>query len=314
MVLQLWQEARLPLLAALMAGFGSVISEVGASMMVGGNIRHQTRVLTTAIVLEANKGEFERAIALGLLLLAITFLINYASDLDPTKGKTVNKLIEIHDLKIQRGNCIALEIDHLQINAGQVTALVGPNGAGKTTLLLALAKLLKPAQGFILFNGHSLGKLPTLHYRRRIGFVMQDSLMLDRSVYDNVALGLHFRGISHHDTKLRVETWLEKLKIAALRDRRATQLSGGEAQRVSLARALVLQPELLLLDEPFKSLDEAVHAVLLDDLKSLLPQANTTILFATHSSRDVRELADNKITLEKTSRWKKGYDFPKICA
>ncbi len=78
MVLSLWREARLPLLAALMAGFGAVISEVGASMMVGGNIRHQTRVLTTAIVLETNKGEFATAIALGILLLVITFLINYA--------------------------------------------------------------------------------------------------------------------------------------------------------------------------------------------------------------------------------------------
>lgn len=78
MVLVLWQEARLSLLAALMAGFGSVISEVGASMMVGGNILHQTRVLTTAIVLETNKGDFSSAIALGILLLAITFLINYA--------------------------------------------------------------------------------------------------------------------------------------------------------------------------------------------------------------------------------------------
>jgi tungstate transport system permease protein len=76
MVLALWQEARLPLLAALMAGFGSVISEVGASMMVGGNIRHQTRVLTTAIVLETGKGEFARAIALSLILLLLAFLVN----------------------------------------------------------------------------------------------------------------------------------------------------------------------------------------------------------------------------------------------
>ena len=87
MVFQLWREARLPLLAALMAGFGAVISEVGASMMVGGNIRHQTRVLTTAIVLETNKGEFERAIALGVLLLIITFLINYALTWIQQRGK-----------------------------------------------------------------------------------------------------------------------------------------------------------------------------------------------------------------------------------
>ena len=78
MIWMLWREARLPLLAALMAGFGSVISEVGASMMVGGNIRYQTRVLTTAIVLETSKGDFDKAIGLAVLLLVITFLINWA--------------------------------------------------------------------------------------------------------------------------------------------------------------------------------------------------------------------------------------------
>jgi tungstate transport system permease protein len=87
MILMLWREARLPLLAALMAGFGSVISEVGASMMVGGNIRGQTRVLTTAIVLETSKGEFERALALSALLLIITYLINLALTWVQQKGQ-----------------------------------------------------------------------------------------------------------------------------------------------------------------------------------------------------------------------------------
>ncbi len=87
MVFSLWREARLPLLAAVMAGFGSVISEVGASMMVGGNIRGQTRVLTTAIVLETSKGEFEQAIALSVLLLMITFLINWALTWIQQRGK-----------------------------------------------------------------------------------------------------------------------------------------------------------------------------------------------------------------------------------
>ncbi len=86
MILALWREARLPLIAALIAGFGSVISEVGASMMVGGNIRGQTRVLTTAIVLETGKGEFERALALGALLLVITFLINAALTMVQQRG------------------------------------------------------------------------------------------------------------------------------------------------------------------------------------------------------------------------------------
>ena len=86
MVFSIWREARLPLLAALMAGFGAVISEVGASMMVGGNIRHQTRVLTTAIVLETNIGDFASAIALGVILLLITFLINFALTWIQQKG------------------------------------------------------------------------------------------------------------------------------------------------------------------------------------------------------------------------------------
>jgi tungstate transport system permease protein len=88
MVWFLWREARLPLLAALMAGFGSIISEVGASMMVGGNIKGQTRVLTTAIVLETSKGEFDQALALSALLLIITYLINLALTLIQQKGKT----------------------------------------------------------------------------------------------------------------------------------------------------------------------------------------------------------------------------------
>ena len=87
MILSLWREARLPLLAAVMAGFGSVISEVGASMMVGGNIRGQTRVLTTAIVLETSRGEFEQAIALSVLLLTITFLINWTLTWIQQRGK-----------------------------------------------------------------------------------------------------------------------------------------------------------------------------------------------------------------------------------
>ena len=87
MIVALWREARLPLLAALMAGFGSVISEVGASMMVGGNIKCQTRVLTTAIVLETGKGEFEQAIALSVFLLVITFLVNWALTIIQQRGK-----------------------------------------------------------------------------------------------------------------------------------------------------------------------------------------------------------------------------------
>ncbi len=210
----------------------------------------------------------------------------------------MSTLVSIHDVYIRRETQIVLEIEHLAIERGQVIALVGPNGAGKTTLLLALARLLKLERGQIMFDGKPLGDIPDLQYRRRVGLVMQDSLLLDRSVFDNVAIGLRFRGVPGPETCRRVDEWLDRLSISHLRARKATQLSGGEAQRVSLARALVLRPDLLLLDEPFKSLDESAHASLLADLKTLLPQTLTTTLFAAHSTKDVRELADEKIALK----------------
>ncbi len=150
----LWREARLPLLAALMAGFGSVISEVGASMMVGGNIRGQTRVLTTAIVLETSKGEFEKALALALLLI-ITYLINLALTLIQQRGQRKwSDLMSIQDLLVQRNGRDALSISTRSIfQHGETLAIVGPNGAGKSTLLLAMAHLIKPARGQITFNG-----------------------------------------------------------------------------------------------------------------------------------------------------------------
>jgi len=210
----------------------------------------------------------------------------------------MSALVEIRDLLVRRQRTTVLEIDSLAIPAGRVTALVGPNGAGKTTLLLVLAGLLKPARGEILFGGQPLtGQKDTL-YRRRIGLVMQNALMLDRSVEENVAVGLRFRGLSRAEITPHVDEWLARLRIEHLRGRRATSLSGGEGQRVALARALVLDPELLLLDEPFQSLDEASHASLLADLKALLPRARTTILFSTHSQKDVRELAEERVALK----------------
>jgi tungstate transport system ATP-binding protein len=148
-----------------------------------------------------------------------------------------------------------LEIEQLEVQTGEVLAIVGPNGAGKSTLFLALARLLKTQGGEIFFDGRSLGELNLLSYRRKIALVLQEALLLDASVKENVALGLKFRGLPTHEIEQRVSLWLKRLNIAHLEERPARRLSGGEAQRVSLARAFVLQPELLLLDEPFTSLD-----------------------------------------------------------
>jgi len=200
-------------------------------------------------------------------------------------------LVEIHDLSVRRGKVVALQLDRLQIREGEVLAIVGPNGAGKSTLLLALARLLKLEAGDILFNGQPVRSEPDKVYRRRIALVMQDPLLFDTSVFDNVAAGLRFRGVSKAEIRRRVPLWLERLGVAHLTGRRAGQLSGGEAQRVSLARAMVLEPQLLLLDEPFSALDPPTCGRLLDDLGALLKNTATTTIFVTHDLFEAEQLA-----------------------
>jgi tungstate transport system ATP-binding protein len=209
----------------------------------------------------------------------------------------MSELIEIRDLFVRRSGRLVLEIDHLKIENGKVSALVGPNGSGKSTLLLVLANLLKPERGEILFAGQRLERIKPLDYRRRIGLVMQEALMLNMSVTQNIAIGLHFRGLPLHEISSRVDEWLERLNITHLKNRSASKLSGGEAQRVALARAFVLQPELLLLDEPFGALDKKTRPELIRDLKTFLPVMRTTTLFSTHEDREVNALADAKIEL-----------------
>lgn len=199
-------------------------------------------------------------------------------------------LVEIRDLLVKRGNRPALQLDGLMILNGEVLAVVGPNGAGKSTLLLTLARLLKPERGKILFGGVQVSAESDTSYRRRIALVMQDPLLFDTSVFDNVASGLRFRGVSKDVIRRDVPLWLERLGVGHLSKRRAGELSGGEAQRVSLARALVLKPQLLLLDEPFSALDPPTRSRILEDLGALLDETATTTVFVTHDLDEAAQL------------------------
>ena len=207
-------------------------------------------------------------------------------------------MIEITQVIVRRDGRDVLTIDRLAIRRGEVLAVLGPNGAGKTTLLLVLARLLKAESGTIRFDSLAGPIENDLDYRRRISVVLQDPLLLDRSVFDNVAAGLRFRRLPASSVSQRTTAWLQKLGITHLRDRPGLKLSGGEAQRVALARAFVLEPELLLLDEPFASLDTSARRTLRGELQRLLSETRTTTVFITHDPGEVQGLATRSVWLE----------------
>jgi molybdopterin-binding protein len=218
--------------------------------------------------------------------------------MDPAaRGAAVSALLEVRGLKLGRGGQTVIEVDSLTVEQGEILAVIGPNGAGKSTLLLALGRLLRPLAGEIHFKGRPINSYPELEYRRRIALVMQDPLLLDSSVFNNVSAGLRFRGLPRQTVRARTEEWLERLGIGHLSKRKALTLSGGEAQRASLARALALDPEILLLDEPFGALDAQTRTRLLEDLQSLLSGRGLTTIFITHDLDEALLLGDRVAVL-----------------
>lgn len=201
-------------------------------------------------------------------------------------------MIEISDLLIKRNGRDVLQVNSLHIKRGETLAVVGPNGAGKSTLLLTLAHLLKPAKGDIKLYGKSFKDWNELEYRRRIAFVFQDPLLMDMTVEQNIGLGLKFRGAEKEQIHAQVAKWSKSMGVDSLLGRRAGQLSGGEAQRVSLARAFVLEPELLLMDEPFSAVDPQTRGQLLNDLSSVLAQEHRTTIFVTHNLKEAAQMGD----------------------
>jgi len=202
-------------------------------------------------------------------------------------------ILETRNIKVQRGGVCLLEIASLSIEKGEILALIGPNGAGKTTLLQTLSYLSQPFQGEIFFKGKKVeAHHSVLEYRRKLAMVFQEPLLFDTTVFNNVASGLKIRGMGRNEIRDRVMEQLNRFGIGHLSDRSAKTLSGGEAQRASLARAFALWPEILLLDEPFASLDPPTRDSLMEDLEHILRQTQTTAILATHDRMEALRLSD----------------------
>lgn len=210
-------------------------------------------------------------------------------------------MLQVSDLTVKFG---ATEIFHrlsLELATGEVVSLVGPSGSGKTTLLRAIAGLQPLASGCISVAARDVTETPT--HQRSIGMVFQDNQLFSHmSVFDNIAYALRIQHLSKATREQRVGDMLRLIGLEGFGNRTTMQLSGGEAKRVAVARSLVAEPSVLLLDEPLTGLDGELHQRLLADLSSLLRGRGTTVVHVTHDHNEARLLSDRIVDIRSLSR------------
>lgn len=184
----------------------------------------------------------------------------------------------------------------LRAAPGEAVALLGASGSGKSTLLRVIAGIIAPDAGTVSIDGVDITTTAT--HRRGVGMVFQDNqLFPHRSVADNVAFGLKMQGVDRNERRARAEAWLERVELGGFADRRVTELSGGEAKRVALARTLAADPSVVLLDEPLTGLDRELHDQLVDELARLLRIADATVVLVTHDVDEAHAIADRTVAL-----------------
>ncbi len=204
---------------------------------------------------------------------------------------TIGAVVSLRGVVHRRGGREVLRVGALDVLPGERLVLLGPNGAGKTTLLRLIAALEPPSAGDVLIDGVSTGRGGAA-LRRRLAYASQRPLLLTGSVTANIELPLRYRRITRADRRAAVAAMLARLGIEHLSNRPAATLSGGEAQRTSLARALVTGPALLLLDEPAAALDTKARSDFFADVNGALADRATTSVLVTHRAEEALALAD----------------------
>lgn len=193
------------------------------------------------------------------------------------------------------GETKALSDISFALTSGEFTAVVGPSGCGKSTLLSLIAGLMKPESGEIFLNGE-----PLTENSSKIGYMLQhDHLFEWRTVYRNVILGLEIRGALTAESKKKAESLLEQYGLLPFAHARPSELSGGMRQRAALIRTLILEPELLLLDEPFSALDYQTRLTVSDDIGQIIRRSGKTALLVTHDLSEAVSISDRVIILSE---------------
>jgi len=211
----------------------------------------------------------------------------------------MSALVKLVDVRKRYVNAIALHATNLSIERGKTTVLIGPSGCGKSTLLRLIVRLIEPDSGLIEFNGEPITSDTIGALRRRIGYVIQEGgLFPHLTARSNVLLMARHIGKSEDETQSRLVELCELTRFPGnLLSRYPLELSGGQRQRVGLMRALMLLPELLLLDEPLGALDPLVRASLQTDLKEIFARLQQTVLFVTHDLAEAAYFGDEIVLM-----------------
>jgi len=210
-------------------------------------------------------------------------------------------MLRVHDLTISYGGEPVLEGASLTVADGQFVSLVGPSGSGKSSLLRAVIGLQQPLSGTV----------ETTLTHAEIGLLFQDDALLPwKTARDNVALGLLFAGMKRGRALTEADAWLARLDLAGFGDRFPRRLSGGQRKRVALAQVLAMQPRLILMDEPFASLDAIVRARVVKDLVALVERQSISVLLVTHDLEEAISLSDEVYLLSQGPRARITQHYP----
>ena len=202
-------------------------------------------------------------------------------------------MVELRGVRHRYDGRLVLNLDHFAVPAGAMLAVVGHNGSGKSTLLRLLALLEAPTEGEVLWDGAPLPRRAPPALRRRVTLVEQRPILLRGSVLENLGFGLRVRGLRRTEVTRQVETVAEQFGLTPLLERRRHELSDGEVQRVAVARALAVRPDLLLLDEPASSADRAAAGALYRALATERTERPLAICIASHQLEDAYRWADD---------------------
>lgn len=200
--------------------------------------------------------------------------------------------IKLSNIVHYKGGVKILSLPELAVAKNSKLALSGPNGTGKSSLLEILALIDTPSKGKIFIEEEPITRFNILHYRRQIGYLPQKPEMLKLSVYKNIALPLKFRKYSPADIKTSTEYWMDKFNITHLSQKTGLNLSGGEQQKVALARMMVTDPKILLFDEPLTGIDRQTKMKFIAELSDIISQPDRTILYVTHNIKEALTISD----------------------